>query len=213
MSDSTEASNGVVGHEGEKPTGEARKKAPGDDSIIRTIRDRITWGRLLGTVTTVTIVAVVLVFTGTLRPGSDEPVSAAGTIAAVRDVGKNTYVFGSLAPTNEWVNFYGLESTFGRDLLPFGTMITAYDPQGVVCGEFIVTQEGRYGLMPVYRDDPSTVVDEGAVPGDTINFRLDGVRANIVGPDLPVWTAMGDLKQVNLALPRGLTDRLGGKSK
>ena len=53
--------------------------------------------------------------------------------------------------------------------------------------------------MPVYGDDPSTEVDEGAIPGDLLELRINGIRARVTGPDEPVWTAMGDLKQLNLA--------------
>jgi hypothetical protein len=105
----------------------------------------------------------------------------------------------SLAPTNSWMNFYGLECTLDGQPLPAGTVITARDPLGMLCGEFPVTQASRYGLMPVYGDEPATEADEGAVPGDLLDFYINGIKATVTGPDEPVWTAMGDLKQVNLA--------------
>ena len=109
-----------------------------------------------------------------------------------------SYIPGTLVPTNSWMNFYGLECTLDGQPLPAGTVITVRDPEGILCGEFRVTQAGRYGVMPVYRDDPSTQVDEGALPGDSLHFYINGVLATVTGPDEPVWTAMGDLKQVNL---------------
>ena len=105
----------------------------------------------------------------------------------------------SLAPTNSWMNFYGLECTLDGQPLPAGTVITVRDPLGVLCGEFPLTQAGRYGLMPVYGDEVSTKADEGAVAGDSLDFYINGIKATVTGPDEPVWTAMGDLKQVNLA--------------
>ena len=105
----------------------------------------------------------------------------------------------SLTPTNSWMNFYGLECTLDGQPLPVGTVITVRDPEGMLCGEFSITQAGRYGLMPVYGDDPATEADEGAVPGDSLDFYINGIKATVTGPDEPVWTAMGDLKQVNLA--------------
>jgi hypothetical protein len=53
--------------------------------------------------------------------------------------------------------------------------------------------------MPVYGDEVSTEADEGAVAGDSLDFYINGIKATVTGPDEPVWTAMGDLKQVNLA--------------
>ena len=103
-------------------------------------------------------------------------------------------------PTNLWVNFYGLKSTLNGQPLPVGTVIRAYDPQGVICGEFSVTHAGWYGLMPVYGDDPLTEVDEGAATGDRIKLTVNGVAATVTGPDEPVWVTFGDLKQVNLAV-------------
>ena len=110
-----------------------------------------------------------------------------------------SYIPDSLAPTNSWMNFYGLECTLAGQPLPAGTVITVRDPEGMLCGEFSVTQAGRYGLMPVYGDEPATEADEGAVPGDSLDFYINGIKATVTGPDEPVWTAMGDLKQVNLA--------------
>jgi hypothetical protein len=109
-----------------------------------------------------------------------------------------TYTPGSLVPTNSWMNFYGLDCILDGQPLPVGSVITVRDPEGILCGEFTVIQAGRYGLMPVYGRDPSTQVDEGAVPGDSLHFYINGISATVTGPDEPVWTAMGDLKQVNL---------------
>lgn len=104
----------------------------------------------------------------------------------------------SLVTTNSWMNFYGLECTLDGQPLPVGSVITVRDPEGILCGEFSVTQAGRYGLMPVYGDDLSTQVDEGALLGDSLHFYINGILVTVTGPDEPVWTAMGDLKQVNL---------------
>jgi hypothetical protein len=118
-----------------------------------------------------------------------------------------------VVPTTQWVNFFGLECTFGKEPLPVGALVTAHDPEGVVCGEYLVAQPGRYGLMPVYADDPTTMADEGALPGDEIEIRINGIRARLTGPDQPVWTGFGDLKQVDLAVAKGRTTRPDRKSK
>ena len=102
-------------------------------------------------------------------------------------------------PTNEWVSFWSDHTVVDFQPIPAGSVVRAYDPQGVLCGEFTVTTPGQYGLMPVYRDDSTTPgVDEGAEPGDAISFAIDGVAARPFGLDMPVWTSNGDIKRVNL---------------
>ena len=101
-------------------------------------------------------------------------------------------------PTNEWVSFWSDSSVVNSSLINPGAVVRAYDPEGTLCGEFTVTTTGSYGLMAVYRDDLKTELDEGAEPGDTISFSIDGVPVSAGGPDIPVWSANGDVKRVNL---------------
>jgi len=104
-----------------------------------------------------------------------------------------------ITPTNEWVNFYSQNSTFEGQLLAPGAVIRAYNPRGVQAGHFVVNEPGSYGLMPVYRDDPTTAEDEGMQPGETVLFTIDDVFAHPLGPDAPIWDSNGAVKQVNLA--------------
>lgn len=127
---------------------------------------------------------------GQLAPGAPIPTNSAP---------KGLNISNSLAPTNSWMNFYGLECTLDGQPLPVGALITVRNPDGVFCGEFSVTKAGRYGLMPVYGDELATEGHEGAVPGDSLDFYINGIKATVTGPDEPLWTTMGDLKQVNLA--------------
>ena len=62
---------------------------------------------------------------------------------------------GIITPTYEWVDLYCKYFALfqGAPVLP-GSVIEAYDPQGVLCGQWDVSQAGTYGFMPVYRDDP-----------------------------------------------------------
>ena len=109
-------------------------------------------------------------------------------------------VFAQVTPTNEWVNFYGLNSLFEGSPLPVGATINAFDPQGINCGTFTVTTQGHYGFMLVYRDDALTPGDdEGAVPGDSIRFEINGAAAVTLGPEPPVWTVNGAILQVEIA--------------
>ncbi|MGQ9568252.1 MAG: hypothetical protein ACUVWW_09395, partial [Anaerolineae bacterium] len=107
----------------------------------------------------------------------------------------------AVTPTNQWVNFYGVNSTLHGAPVPVGAVIAAYDPDGVQCGEFVVVSPGQYGVMAVYADDPFTLEDEGAEPGDTITFTVNGTPAAPMGPDLPLWTTNGDLRHVELEAP------------
>jgi hypothetical protein len=70
------------------------------------------------------------------------------------------------------MNFYGLECTLDGQPLPAGAVITVRDPEGMLYGEFSVTQAGRYGLMPVYGDELATEANEGAVPGGSVRILL-----------------------------------------
>jgi len=113
--------------------------------------------------------------------------------------------------TNEWVNLYSFNTVFAEQPVPLGAYVAAFDPQGVQCAEFSVTKVGWYGLMPCYRDDSTTGVDEGALPGDVLAFSIDGWAAtpiartlngvNVPSNTLVTWTSNGDLWQVDLVVP------------
>ncbi len=95
--------------------------------------------------------------------------------------------------------FYGDNSSLDGNLVAVGDTISAFDASGVQCGEFIVSAEGEYGFMPVYKDDPTTTsVDEGATAGEQISFKINGFDAAIIGPDSGVWTSNNDIQKVNL---------------
>lgn len=70
--------------------------------------------------------------------------------------------------------FYGLEETSAS--LPVGSIVTVYDPQGVLIGRAVVATAGCYGLLSAYADNPATTADEGAVNGDIITFYVNGVK-------------------------------------
>jgi PKD repeat protein len=80
-----------------------------------------------------------------------------------------------------------------------GDVVTAYDPDGVLCGRTVVKNLDQYGFLHVYGDDPLTDVDEGAVQGDVITFEVNGAVMRVVGPDEARWTADGDCWQVDLS--------------
>ncbi|MCK4655595.1 MAG: carboxypeptidase regulatory-like domain-containing protein, partial [candidate division Zixibacteria bacterium] len=97
-------------------------------------------------------------------------------------------------PTPEWVNLYCDWATFEDYPILAGDVVEAYDPTGVLCGQFFVTTEGAYGFLAVYRDDGETTpaVDEGCDPGDAITVKLNGFDMTPF-LDSPVsWTTNGD---------------------
>lgn len=85
--------------------------------------------------------------------------------------------------TPYWLLFYG-DGDYRGTGIPVGTKVRAYDPDGVLCGETVVTQLGNYGFLACYFDDPNTEDDEGIEPGDTVRFTFDGHDAgSIYVPD------------------------------
>jgi hypothetical protein len=94
----------------------------------------------------------------------------------------------------EWVNFYGINSTFNGAPMPVGSEVVAYTGS-TRCGSFVVHTAGQYGLMPCYRNQTD---QPGAQPGDTIHFTVNGYEAILRGPDDAVWTTNGDRKNVEL---------------
>ena len=94
----------------------------------------------------------------------------------------------------------GAITTYNGDSVQVGSVIRAYDPQGILCGETIVKpdQQGRYGFLSVIEDDPSSQgLDEGAVTGDTIDFTINGRPATVTAGD-PTWNENA-LKEVSLS--------------
>jgi hypothetical protein len=84
-------------------------------------------------------------------------------------------------PTDEWVDYYCEINTLLGGPLPAGSVVEAYDPDGVLCGRFEVSSPGEYGLMHVYRDDLGSGSDEGATTGDNITFHVNGEPAIAAG--------------------------------
>ncbi len=98
-------------------------------------------------------------------------------------------------PTTEWISIYcEFPMLDGEPLIP-GDIISAYDPDGVLCGMGEVGDDGSYGFMPIYRDDPTTEEeDEGAEPGDIISMQINFNQVFPI-PSL-IWTENGDRIEV-----------------
>lgn len=125
--------------------------------------------------------------------------AAAATWTFNGDVMKLDLAAETVMPTSEWINVWSDNSSVDMELVPAGAVIRAYDPQGVLCGSAEVTSPGQFGAMPVYRDDPLTPgFDEGAAPGDTIRFTIDGQMAFTPAGMEVVWTFNGDVQRTTL---------------
>lgn len=132
-------------------------------------------------------------------PGRSIPLSGAPTEPGEPILPSEPEVKDVLHPTPSWVNVFSPESTLNGQPLSVGDVVTAYDGVGVQIGKATVEVAGKYGLMALYMDDPSTSLDEGAVPGETISFRINGIAALVTGPHEPVWSTNGDVLMLNLA--------------
>jgi hypothetical protein len=97
-------------------------------------------------------------------------------------------------PTNEWIILYCDHATLDSLLLAPGQVISAFDPQGVLCGRATVGTSGKLGPMLVYADDPFTAADEGAVKGDVIRFNTNDMPIYPANP--VIWTENGAISQV-----------------
>jgi len=101
-------------------------------------------------------------------------------------------------PTNEWVNFHSSHSVINGVLISAGSVIDAYDPTGIHCGRFTVTELGKFGFLKVYKDDEFTQSkDEGCVAGDTIFFKINGYPATVISGS-PIWSTHGDVVELEL---------------
>lgn len=105
----------------------------------------------------------------------------------------------------EFVDFHG-DITVNGNPAPIGTVVEAFDPDGVMCGSFvvgaIVDSTGIYGVLHVSNDYIETLsVDEGCIPGDSIRFEINGISANatVVSGGL-TWTSNGTQNTVDLAI-------------
>jgi hypothetical protein len=108
-------------------------------------------------------------------------------------------VSAQVVPTSQWIAVWSDATLHESVPVEVGSVVQAFDPDGVLCGQFTVTVAGTFGLMAVYRDDPSTTgIDEGAWPGDPLRFTIDSVLAYTLGPDTAIWTANGATLHVDL---------------
>jgi len=106
----------------------------------------------------------------------------------------------------ELVYFFGTATIDGVNA-EIGDEIRIFDPDGVQCGLYVVDTPGQYGPVGVSGDNPSTPEDEGALPGEMLEFRIFDLSENtefsgfmiFLSGDAPQWTAVGDIWNVDVA--------------
>ena len=98
----------------------------------------------------------------------------------------------AFAQSPYWMNFYGYVTSEGGEPVS-GAEINVY-ADGVLCGSTASRSGGAYGLVPVYGDDPTTAEKDGASPGDTLTFYVNGGQAGT-----GTWTGHGDVQRLDLA--------------
>ena len=87
-------------------------------------------------------------------------------------------------PTNAWADYKG-NVTFNGQPAAVGSVVDAYDPVGMHVGQYIVgisgaanDSAGIYGFMHIYGDDDlSDGIHTGALSGDSIEFKVNGIDA------------------------------------
>ena len=81
--------------------------------------------------------------------------------------------------TNTWSDYLGTFRINGEDAQP-GDEVAFFDPQGVLCGLFVVKDSGQYGFLHVYGDDLTSLnVDEGARLEDVLIVRVWDASAGL----------------------------------
>lgn len=133
----------------------------------------------------------------TIRPPSDSYDSALvarGPDPATWEsgAGRNVELATSQTELQEWVNFWGLNSTLDEKPIPVGAVVEAYTIDGTRCGSYTVIEAGRYGLQCEKKPNVTWPKDS------RITFLINGFIAQTKGPDDPIWTSNGDGKNVEL---------------
>lgn len=84
--------------------------------------------------------------------------------------------------TPAWTSFKSNLTTYNGQPVPIGSIVDAFDPDGIHCGRDTVGTAGLYGFMSVYGDDGTTAgIDEGANTGDSISFVINCRPATATG--------------------------------
>lgn len=116
------------------------------------------------------------------------------------------FTIGAQAQSSPWACFFTGTASYNGIPAPVGTVIDAYDPDGIHCGSWIVHTAGLFGAITVVGDDtydPDDPTDEGAVDSDTITFYINGLLADCTGDC--TWTNY-ETKEITLSVVEDSVD-------
>ncbi len=99
---------------------------------------------------------------------------------------------GVLRPTTASMDFYGY-----IDGANTGDVVSVRTGKGVLCGQFTITQAGRYGFLHVYGDDKMTAVNEGAELKEPLAFFLNGSPLAPIANQEVLWLGDGQKLRVD----------------
>ncbi len=101
---------------------------------------------------------------------------------------------------------YGNHAMINSTLIPTGTPIRAIDSNGVVCGMSNFLADGVF-VLPVMADNPFTLDDEGAIPGEMVKIVIG---ANQLVTVRVLWSDFADTYRLdgNLSVT-GVNDQTG----
>jgi len=100
-----------------------------------------------------------------------------------------------------WMNIYSYELTLDDQPVPAGSEVTIMAADGSTVGFGTVSDNGTFGFVPVYGDDPATAEVEGIRKGDEFSVVIDGIETN----ETFVWSETGEKLEIG-----ALTARTGG---
>ncbi|MBD3333778.1 T9SS type A sorting domain-containing protein [candidate division GN15 bacterium] len=78
--------------------------------------------------------------------------------------------------TTRWVDLYSEGLQLDNETVEAGAVVTAHTTDGQKVGHFVMDDNGQFGFMPVYADEPSTVETDGVRAGGEFYLAINGVK-------------------------------------
>ena len=141
----------------------------------------------------------------------------------VRNNGQITYVFGAgspnlvssdkilvenessfkeFRPTTSWVSLYSYNLTLNGVEISEGSEITAHNNDGQMVGSYTMKEDGQFGFMSVYGDDPTTENIDGIKSGEVFYLTVDGIKTE----EKFVWSYSGDKLELSRLTSKTISD-------
>jgi flagellar hook assembly protein FlgD len=114
-------------------------------------------------------------------------------LTASKEVSRNISTSKGFAPTATWVNIYSYDLTLDGEAISSGTEIIAFNERDQKVGSFTMKQNGQFGFMNVYGDDPTTSEIDGMKAGENFYLSVNGVNTE----EKFTWTSSGDKLEIS----------------